>query len=110
MKSSTKQFGLRVIHVVDSLPNTITGRKIGDQLIRSGTSVGANYRSATRGRSKKEFAAKLGVSLEECDETAYWLELIIEADLLQKNHLEELLLEADQLCRLLYTTIPSAKD
>lgn len=108
MKLRTKQFGLRIIKVVDRLPNTIAGRKIGDQLIRSGTSVGANYRSATRGRSKREFTAKIGIALEECDEALYWLEMIIEAELIPAKLLKDLTQEADELCRILYTTKSSS--
>lgn len=78
----TKDFALRVIKLVDALPNTIAGRKIGDQLIRSGTSVAANYRSACRGRSKAEFIAKLGIVEEEADESALWMELIMASNLI----------------------------
>ena len=68
LKARTKRFGVRVIRLVDSLPRTSAGRAIGNQLIRSGTSVGANYRAACRGRSKAEFIAKLGVVIEEAEE------------------------------------------
>jgi len=76
----TKDFSLRVIKLVGALPNTVAGRKIGDQLLHSGTSVGANYRAACRGRSKPEFIAKLEIVEEESDESAFWMELIIDAD------------------------------
>lgn len=85
LKERTKQFALRVMKLVDALPNTISGRAIANQLVRSGTSVGANYRAACRGRSKAEFVAKLGVVIEEADECEYWLELIIDGELLPKN-------------------------
>ncbi len=68
LKERTKQFALRIIRLVDALPKTTAGRVIGNQIVRSGTSVGANYRSACRGRSKAEFAAKLGTVAEEADE------------------------------------------
>jgi four helix bundle protein len=109
MSTRTKRFGLRIIKLVDALPDTITGRAIGSQIVRSGTGVGANYRSAIRGRSKKEFSAKVGVSLEECDETAYWLEMIVEGELLPENRISELLEEADELCKILYTTQRSSR-
>ena len=74
----TKQFALRIFKLVGALPQTILGSAVAAQLIRSGTSVAANYRAACRARSKPEFVAKLGVVEEEADETAFWLELIIE--------------------------------
>jgi four helix bundle protein len=79
------------------LPRTTSGRAIGNQLVRSGTSIGANYRAACRSRSRAEFAAKLGVVAEEADETVYWLELIRDGELLPANKLRELLQEADEL-------------
>ena len=78
LKNRTKKFALRIMKLVHALPNTIDGRAIGNQLIRAGTSVGANYRSACRGRSKAEFIAKLGIVEEEADESAFWMELVIE--------------------------------
>ncbi len=76
LKERTKQFALRIIKLVESLPKTITGRAIGGQLVRCGTSVGANYRYACRGRSRAEFIAKLGIVVEEADESAFWLEVL----------------------------------
>ena len=78
LKDRTKRFALDIIDVVEKLPNTIPGRAIGNQLVRSGTSVASNYRAASRGRSDKEFVAKLGVVIEEADESELWLELIKE--------------------------------
>lgn len=97
MKQRTKQFALRVIKLVGALPNTITGRVLGGQLVRSGTSVGANYRAACRGRSKAEFIAKLGTVEEEADESAYWMELIVEGGLLAEGQVRALHQEADEL-------------
>ena len=77
LKHRTKDFALRILKLVAALPKTIEGRAIGNQLVRSGTSVAANYRSACRARSRPEFIAKLGVVLEEADETLLWLELIV---------------------------------
>jgi four helix bundle protein len=71
LQRRTKQFGLRVIRLVEALPHTQTGRVIGNQLLRSATSVGANYRAACRGRSKAEFAAKVGIAIEEADESLF---------------------------------------
>lgn len=101
LATRTKQFALRVIQLVGALPNTIAGRRIGDQLLRAGTSVGANYRAACRGRSKAEFIAKLGVVEEEADESAYWMELIIEAGLLRAQNVSALLEEAQAICRIM---------
>ncbi len=94
LKNRTKAFALRILALVKSLPKTITGRAIGNQLIRSGTSVGANYRAACRGRSKAEFISKLAIVIEESDECEYWLELIIEGGLMKRERVESLLKEA----------------
>src|SRR2546429_4714299 len=93
----TKAFGLRILKLVDHLPRSTSGRAIGNQLVRSGTSIGANYRAACRSRSRAEFAAKLGIVAEEADETVYWLELVRDGNLLPANKLAELLQEADEL-------------
>src|SRR2546423_13132452 len=88
LKKRTKQFALRILKLINALPNTTAGRIISNQLARSGTSVPANYRAACRGRSKAEFISKLGVVEEEADESAFWLELIIEGGLLKKSLVE----------------------
>ena len=100
LKKRTKQFALRILKLVAALPNTVTGRAIGGQLVRAGTSVGANYRPACRGRSKAEFVAKMGTCEEEGDESAYWMEVIIEGELLKRNQVEPLLKEAEELTRI----------
>ena len=101
LKKRTKQFALRVIKLVAALPNTVAGRAIGGQLVRSGTSVGSNYRAACRGRSRAEFVAKLGVVEEEADESAYWMDLIIEGELLKQKQVEPLLNEANELAKIM---------
>ena len=93
----TKSFSLRILKLVDHLPRTMSGRAIGNQLVRCGTSVGANYRAACRSRSRAEFAAKLGIVAEEADETVYWLELLLDGKLLCETELSELLKEANEL-------------
>src|SRR5262245_11638049 len=103
LQDRTKEFALRVLKLVDALPRTAAGRAISMQLVRAATSVGANYRSACRARSRAEFAAKLGVAVEETDESLYWLELVREGNLLPENKLSHLLREADEL-----TTIPAS--
>ena len=97
MIARTKRFALRTMKLVGALPNSIQGRAIGGQLTRSGTSVAANYRAACRARSKAEFIAKLGTVEEEADESAFWLELIIEGELLTANQVQPLLTEAGEL-------------
>jgi four helix bundle protein len=82
LQQRTRQFALRILKLVDALPNTAAGRAISNQLVRSAMSVGANYRAACRARSRVEFAAKLGTVLEEADESLYWLEMIRDAKLI----------------------------
>jgi four helix bundle protein len=97
MIARTKQFALRIMKLVGALPKTVQGRAIASQLMRSGTSVAANYRATCRARSKAEFIAKLGTVEEEADETAFWLELIIEGDLLAAAQIQPLLNEAIEI-------------
>ena len=109
LKKRTKQFGLRVIRLVESLPNTKTASTIGSQLLRSGTSVGANYRAACKGRSKAEFIAKLGVVEEEADESAYWIEMLVEAKVVKINSVRELQAEAEELTAIMAQSRMTAK-
>ena len=97
----TKQFALRIFKLVCALPQTIQGRAVAAQLIRSGTSVAANYRAACRARSKPEFVAKLGIVEEEADETAFWLELIIETELVPATKVKPLLTEASEIVAIM---------
>ena len=108
LKTRTKQFGLRIIKLVSVLPKTVEGRAIANQLVRSGTSVCANYRAACRGRSKAEFISKLGTVEEEADESAYWLEMIIEAGLIKPKRVEPLLQEANELVAIMTASRKSA--
>lgn len=108
LRLRTKQFALRVLKLVAALPKTIEGRAIASQLARCGTSVAANYRSACRARSKAEFVAKLGIVLEEADETQLWLELIIEGEILSSKRVEPLLNEASALVAIFVTSRKSA--
>jgi four helix bundle protein len=104
LKKRTKSFALRVLKLVAALPNTVQGKTVGGQLVRSGTSVGSNYRAACRGRSLAEFVAKLGIVEEEADESAFWLELIIEAELLTAVSVQPLLDEANELTKIMATS------
>jgi four helix bundle protein len=109
LKQRTKQFALRVLKVVDALPNTRAAWIIGGQLGRAGTSVGANYRAACRARSKKEFVAKLGIVEEEADECEYWLELTMESGTLAARKVEPLHREAVEIRRIMAASSRSAK-
>ena len=104
----TKQFALRIFKLVGALPQTIQGRAVASQLIRSGTSVAANYRAACRARSKPEFVAKLGVVEEEADESAFWLELIMETNLLSATKVEPLLSEASEIVAIMASSKKTA--
>ena len=97
LKKRTKQFGLRVIKLVEALPNTTTARTIGNQLLRSGMSVGANYREAFRSRSRAEFLAKVGDCLKEIEETNYWLELLVDGGIVSETRLSSLRQESNEL-------------
>ena len=109
MLRRTKEFAIRIVKLVNALPNTIPGRAIGSQLIRSGTSVAANYRAACRGRSKAEFIAKLGTVEEEADESAFWLELIIDTELMKENLVVDLLREAGELTAIMASSKITAR-
>src|SRR5687767_5596656 len=91
LQTRTKQFALRVIRLVEQLPPKENSRILGRQLLRSGTSVGANYRAACRSRTAKEFVAKMRIVVEEADETVYWIELLVEAQMVPARRLEGLL-------------------
>jgi four helix bundle protein len=104
----TKQFALRIFKLVGALPQTIQGRAVASQLIRSGTSVAANYRAACRARSKPQFVAKLDVVEEEADETAFRLELIIETHLLSAAKVRPLLIKAGEIVAMMASSKKTA--
>jgi four helix bundle protein len=108
LKARSKEFALRVLKLTAALPKTIEGRAIANQLVRSGTSVAANYRVACRARSRLEFVAKLGVALEEADETQLWLELVIAGKLVPAKRVQSLLDEANELVAILVASRKSA--
>jgi len=97
LQQRTKSFALRVLKLIEHLPNTVGGKILANQLARSGTSVGANYRAACRARSRAEFASKLGIVAEEADEGLYWLELIRGGNFIGQKRIAFLLSEADEL-------------
>ena len=108
LKERTKKFALRIIRLYSSLSKTNEAQVIGKQLLRSGTSIGANYREAFRARSDAEFLAKMGICLQELDESAYWLELLGDAKIFPKNKLESIEDEVNQLIAI-FTTIVKKK-
>lgn len=106
----TKKYALRIIKLYSALPKDTVSQTLGKQLLRSGTSVGANYREGHRGRSKAEFIAKLGDSLRELEESAYWLELLEEANIFPVERLAELMDETNQLTAIFVTIIKKARE
>ncbi len=109
LKVRTKQFALRVIRVFTSLPTTTVGQALGKQFLRSGTSVGAHYREACRARSDAEFISKIEGGLQELEETIYWLELVVEAELIPADRLADLLQEASELNAILTASVRTVK-
>jgi four helix bundle protein len=109
LKRRTKAFSLRVIRLVTSLPQGLVPYTIGKQLLRSGTSVGANYRAACRARSSAEFCAKLGIVEEEADETIYWMELLTESGIVREELLRELRVEANEILSIVVASIKTAR-
>ncbi|MFD2257613.1 four helix bundle protein [Luteolibacter algae] len=110
LRERTKLFGLRIVRMFVALPKSEEARVLGRQVLRSGTSVGANYREAHRSRSKAEFIAKLGDCLKELDETAYWLELLTESAIVPPAKLASLQDETDQLLAILTTISKKSKE
>lgn len=109
LKKRTKSFGLRVIRLYRALPRTGVAGVIGHQLLRSGTSVGANYRAVCRSRSGPDFIAKLGVVIEEADESSYWLELLQEADIVAPVRIDPLQAEANELTAIFVAARDTAR-
>jgi four helix bundle protein len=109
MKTRTKQFALRVIRLCRTLPSSAEGRIITRQLLRSATSVGANYRAVCRSRSSAEFVSKLGIVLEEADETLFWLELLVDAGIAAPEKSQPLRQEANELVAIFVASLRTAK-
>jgi four helix bundle protein len=109
LKLRTKQFALRVIRLVEALPKGKTGDILGKQLLRSATSVAANYRAACKARSKADFVSKITIVEEESDESLFWLELILEAGLMPEKRLQEIIVEANQLTAIFTASGKTAK-
>lgn len=109
LKARTKNFALRIIRLAAALPKRREADVIGRQILRSGTSIGANYREAIRASSKKQFISTMEISLREAEETVYWLELLVDAQIIKANRLSGLLDECNQLVAILTATIRTAK-
>ncbi|MBK9155552.1 MAG: four helix bundle protein [Chloracidobacterium sp.] len=109
LKNRTKLFALRIIKLVESLPSSPAARTIGGQLIRSGTSVPANYRAACRARSNADFIAKLGIVEEETDESVFWMEMLVDANIIKLNLVADLMDEGRQLTAIWVSSINTAR-
>ena len=108
-KDRTKQVALRIIKLVDSLPNTSAAQTIGRQLLRSGTSIGANYRAACRGKSTADVVNKLAIVEEEADESLYWLELLIDAGIVQNTKLSSRYGEVNEIVAMVVSSIKTLR-
>jgi len=108
-KARTKAFALRIVRLVGALPKTRSSDVIGKQLLRSGTAVGANYRAACRARSQADFVAKMGIVEEECDESVYWIELLVESEEIKKALVEDLLREANEILSMVVASRKTAR-
>ena len=109
LRQRTKRFALRIIKLFRALPKTEDARILGRQILRSGTGVAANYRSACKARSRADFISKIGITVEEADETAFWLELLADAGIVSRARLKDLWSEADELVRIFAASRTTAK-
>jgi len=109
MKQRTKAYALRVIRLVQALPRNEVARTVGGQLLRSGTSVGANYRSACRAKSRPDFVHKLKIVEEECDESLYWMELLVEGELISAGRLQALQQEGSEILSIVVASLRTAR-
>jgi len=109
MKERTQHFALQIIRLIESLPRNRIADVLGNQLLRCGTSVGANYRAACRARSPADFIAKMGIVEEEADESIYWMELLIAAGIIPSNSIQPLLKEAHELLAITVSSINTAR-
>ncbi len=108
-KNRTKQLAIRTIKMVESLPQTTTAQVIGKQVLRSSTSVGANYRAACRAKSTPDMLYKLAIVEEEADETSYWLELLVEAQIVPTARLKNLMSEVDEITAMIVSSIKTLR-
>lgn len=109
LRDRTKKFAVRILRLFTALPKTSDAQAVGKQLVRSGTSVAANYRAACRARSHAEFVSRIGVVAEEADETVFWLELLVDADLMTGDRLQGLVEEAKELTAIFSSSRQTAR-
>jgi len=109
LKQRTKQFGIRIVKLVEALPRNQTASVIGRQLLRSATSVGANYRAVCRAKSRADFIAKLGIVEEECDESLYWLEILVETNLIKPALVASLMKEGEEILAIIVASAKTAR-
>lgn len=109
LKQRTKSFAIRIVRLFRSLPHSPDAQTLGKQVLRSGTSVAANYRAVCRARSRAEFVAKMGIVLEEADETVFWLELLGETEVLRPDKTQDLLNEANELLAIFGASLRTSK-
>jgi four helix bundle protein len=109
LKERTKAFALRIVRMFTALPKTTEAQVIGKQVLRSGTAVGAHYREAYRSRSDAEYIAKIELALQELEETGYWLELLVGAEIVSQSRLTELQAELNEITAMLVTCVKTAK-
>ena len=110
LKNRTKKFAIDIIKFVELLPEKQIAKVIGNQLLRSGTSVGANYRASCRAKSKADFIAKMGIVEEEADESIYWMEILIESGIVKKEVADRLMCEGNELLAITVASIKTAKE
>jgi four helix bundle protein len=109
MKARTMKFALRIIRLVENLPNNKTSGVLGHQLLRSGTSAGSNYRASCRAKSRADFISKLAIVEEEADESIYWMELLVESDQIKKSLVDNLMKEAHEILSIVVASIKAIK-
>src|SRR5947208_12900170 len=109
LKARTKQFGLRILKLFQALPRSDEAKVIGRQLLRSGTSVGANYRAVCRARSRREFVSKMGIVVEEADESLFWFELLVEGEIIPAKRLVSLMSDGNQLLAMFAASLRTAR-
>lgn len=105
----TFQFGIRCVRLVESLPRSMTAQTVGRQRLRAGTSVGANYRAAVRGRSRADFLSRIGIVEEECDEALYWIDVLVELGVTSGKRVEQLRDEANEIIAITVSSIKTAR-
>jgi len=109
LKQRTKKFALEIIRLVENLPKNRIADILGRQILRSGTSVGANYRASCRARSRADFISKMGIVEEEADESLYWLELLLEAKLVRQDQIQHLVAEGNEITAMVIASIRTAR-